>query len=486
VIPEGPEVVLYSLRDLARGPVRVVGRHDEHVSGACFRPDGRIIASYTGHRDLRLWSMEAPGAGPLRVLKAGDLCFDIQFDDTGSLLAAGGSGARVWDLRSPGSEPFVLNNGIWTFWSAFHPGGDWLFTAANGAIVEAWPLDDSHPILLSGRKTSVVAFAPDGNWLATAATGEAGQMSGEVEVWGLKENGVEAPRTLFRAKDYQFESLYIDAQSRFVLAGTAASSPMASGTVVKAPIDGGVPRTWNPGSNISVGADGRFVVGLTNDPSGLCRVLDTVTGEMREVRVRGALCGVDAGDRMLFMRGDSLRSCDMNGQDDRLLQTGMPWVLGLCQDRETLLLCSHEGQLSLVRTDGSDRRMIPGVVRTGGIYSCDVSKDFSIIVLGYAGGGDAVVIRSATGQSYRIPIDSSYINSIAIDPRGRWIASAGEDGTYLWRIPTGTSPLDLPRDAFLAKVHAMKTLEAVADTSQPFGYRIAGFAIPDWRHPPRW
>ncbi len=78
---------------------------------------------------------------------------------------------------------------------------------------------------------------------------------------------------------------------------------------------------------------------------------------------------------------------------------------------------------------------------------------------------------------------------LAVDPRGRWIASGGGDRTVrLWPMPDLSKPPlhTLPHDELLAKLKSLTNLRAVRDPASDTGWKIEIGPFPGWREVPTW
>jgi WD40 repeat protein len=65
------------------------------------------------------------------------------------------------------------------------------------------------------------------------------------------------------------------------------------------------------------------------------------------------------------------------------------------------------------------------------------------------------------------------VESVAFDPKGRWIASGDADGLVrLWPIPDGQPLHTLPLDQLLSRLEEATNYRVVADVLAPDGYRL--------------
>jgi WD40 repeat protein len=81
------------------------------------------------------------------------------------------------------------------------------------------------------------------------------------------------------------------------------------------------------------------------------------------------------------------------------------------------------------------------------------------------------------------------VGEVAVDPRGRWVASASADGTIrVWPMPDVERPPfhTLPLEELLERMRAVTNLRAVPDQQSATGYRIEAGPFPGWQNVPRW
>ena len=78
---------------------------------------------------------------------------------------------------------------------------------------------------------------------------------------------------------------------------------------------------------------------------------------------------------------------------------------------------------------------------------------------------------------------------LAVDPLGRWIASAAQDDTVrLWPMPDLTKPPlhTLPRQQLIAKLKTLTNLRLTRDPESSTGWTITYEPFQGWETMPSW
>jgi WD40 repeat protein len=157
--------------------------HQHEVRCLAISPTGKILASGSADRTVRLWSI--PGARLLKTLEghAGWVnCLAISPD--GRVLASAGRDSRICLWRLPSGRPLkTLKRHTQTiFCLAVNPKGDILASGSSDRSVRLWSLPTGEELTtLEGhqRGISALATSPDGQMLAS------GSADGTVRLWGL-------------------------------------------------------------------------------------------------------------------------------------------------------------------------------------------------------------------------------------------------------------------------------------------------------------
>ncbi len=165
--------------------------HTNSVLSVAVSPDGKIIASGSADRTLKLW--DAASGQELRTLK-GDLSTvtRMAFSPDSKTLAApglkGDSGpgdVTLWDVAT-GTKKGTWKGHISQVWAvAFSPDGKQLASSSTGGMVKLWDAAKGQEIRSWQAHTSYVlwvAFSSDGKRLATGAESQDGKY---LKVWDI-------------------------------------------------------------------------------------------------------------------------------------------------------------------------------------------------------------------------------------------------------------------------------------------------------------
>ncbi|MEG5000046.1 AAA-like domain-containing protein [Microcoleus sp. B4-D4] len=166
VSSSGNEVLLWH-RD-GKLPRRFEG-HNSAFSGVAISPDGKIIATVSVDKSVKLWSADGtllktlPGRVDMRR---------VVFSPDGKIIASSSGDTTVKLWRLDGTELTTLRGhkaGVWGV--AFSPDGEILASTSGDKTVKLWRLNGTLIKTLQGHSSLVfgVAFSPDGEVIVSAS-----------------------------------------------------------------------------------------------------------------------------------------------------------------------------------------------------------------------------------------------------------------------------------------------------------------------------
>ncbi|MBE9127099.1 MULTISPECIES: serine/threonine-protein kinase [unclassified Coleofasciculus] len=166
--------------------------HVSSINAIAFSPDGKILASGSADRTVKLWNLIHM---TLRCTLSGhsSLVDAVAFSPDGHLLASGSwdYAIKIWNLETEEWIHNLSEHSGWIKAIAISPDGQLLVSGSTDKIIKFWSLETGDvKATLCGNSGAIhtVAVSPDGHTLAS------GGVDGTIEVWNLESREVQ--RTL--------------------------------------------------------------------------------------------------------------------------------------------------------------------------------------------------------------------------------------------------------------------------------------------------
>lgn len=442
--------------------------HEGAVYDNVFSPDGKLLASASNDRTIRLWdvsdrSRPKPVGEPIR----GHTGFvtSVAFSPDGRTLASasGDHTVRLWDISDPAHAKSLgapLTQGAGTVYIIkFSPDGRTLAAPSDDRTTSLWNVSDRrHPVLWGPpleRQTGpvrTVAFSPDGATMAT------GSDDTTVQLWDVANPAaavpIGAPLTGFTRS-----------------AHSVAFSP--DGTMLAASSDDTTARLWNIVDRANPTPLGRSITGHTaeiwsvafspdsrtlatgssdgtakvwsltdpNRPEQLGPALASSTGGVLTVAFSPDGRTLAAGSQEGVVRLWDLPPALVSGHSDRV--TGVAYS----QDGRVLMTGSVDGSVQMWRPTDA------GPVRLGGYVQPDrhqidglaLSPDGRTAVVSGGIGGQAQLLDVSDPEHIRplpvLQLASRYTYEFAFSADSRWLVTGDDDHSIrLWDLKNPSAP----------------------------------------------
>ncbi|AFZ01729.1 AAA-like domain-containing protein [Calothrix sp. PCC 6303] len=154
--------------------------HQKPVRTVSFSPDGRLIASGSDDRTIKLWQRDGR---LIKTINHGSSVNTITFSPDGQIIASGDEGGNIKLWRLNGTLVKIIkhtNNGSVSSIS-FSPDGKIIASGSNDNTIKLWNLNGTLIKTLIGHKASVrtVNFSPNGKIIAS------GSDDTTIKLWNL-------------------------------------------------------------------------------------------------------------------------------------------------------------------------------------------------------------------------------------------------------------------------------------------------------------
>ncbi|MEH1931235.1 protein kinase domain-containing protein [Nostoc sp.] len=156
--------------------------HSSYVNSVAFSPDGKTLASGSDDKTIKLWDVTT--GGQIRTLQGHSSCVQsVAFSPDGKTLASGSYDRtiKLWDVTTGGQIRTLKGHSSWVQSVAFSPDGKTLASGSRDTTIKLWDMITGAQIhIFQGHSNWVqsVAFSPDGKTLASGSFGN-------IKLWGM-------------------------------------------------------------------------------------------------------------------------------------------------------------------------------------------------------------------------------------------------------------------------------------------------------------
>ncbi|MEQ8535976.1 MAG: hypothetical protein RIB93_00700 [Coleofasciculus sp. D1-CHI-01] len=190
ILASGSDNKTIKLWDLETGNVTTINGHNLSVNSVSFSPDGKILASGSDDKTIKLWNLET-GEVISTLNGHTSAVFSVSFSPDGKILASGSDDKtiKLWNLET-GEAISTLNGHTSAVFSVdFNPDSKTLISGSYDKTVKLWNLEAGEVIAtLNGHTSAVfsVNFNPDSTTVAS------GSQDNTIKLWNLETGEVIA------------------------------------------------------------------------------------------------------------------------------------------------------------------------------------------------------------------------------------------------------------------------------------------------------
>ena len=448
--------------------------HAASVYSVAYSPDGRVIASGSDDKTIKLW--DAATGKQLRSLAGHTARVNsVAFSPDGRLIASGSEDATVKLWAAATGKAFrSLTGHMYEVYSvAFSPDGRTIASGSEDRTIKLWDVEtgkELRSLIVSSLKENgrvrSVAFSPDGKLLAS------GDGDNAIKVWdvatgkqlrSLESIGVRASNNIARGRSLGPRAVGVNSIA-FSPDGKSIVSGNGDNTIVLWNVETGnqlgtLRGHVGPVLSVTFSPDGKVIAGSSEDRAIL--LWDTRTGmRLRSIETEYPAYSVAfSPDGKVITSGSYGGAIELwdaaTGNKQRALENHVSEITSIVFSRDGKLIASGriDGTIKLWETEAGNQPRSFGDNLVA-IDSVAFSPNGKMIA---SGGAKITLWETATGnQALSLEKHSALFGSVAFSPDGKVIASAtfvdgpptasgnGISSTItLWEFATDTPPRSL-------------------------------------------
>ena len=409
-------------------------QHNGAVNSISFSPDGKMIASASADKTIKLWSLD--GTLPKSLSGHTGIVNSVSFSPDGTLIASASDDktVKLWKIDGTLLRTFEGHENRVNSVS-FSPDGKMIASASDDNTVKLWSIDGKLLRTLKGHTNSLrdsftarvnsVSFSPDGKRIASASNDKT------VKLWSVDG-------TLLRT--FTGHTNWVNSVS-FSPDGQTIASASTDQTVKLWSKDGRLLHTLtghtDKVNSVSFSPDGKTIAsGSTDQTVKLWSIdgtlLHTLTGHANWVNSvsfspDGQTLASASADNTIKLWSVNITPLKTLNQHEQIVTS-----VSISQDGQAIASASADKTVKLWSVDGRLLHTLTG--HNGVVNSVSFSPDGKMIAS--ASADNTLKLWSVDGRLlHTLTGHTGWVNSVSFSPDGQTIASASADKTIkLWSV----------------------------------------------------